>query len=408
MNQKTLIGLGAAALVAVVAALVINHSRKPVSDISAQAGALVPGLREHVNDVSKLAFTGANNQPIVTLERGGSGWKVAQKGGYPADLGKLRDFLLKLGDANLIEQKTANKDRYTDLGVDDISNPAAKGMLVEIDGLVEPARFIVGTFNGQGGGGTFVRRASEAQSWLAKGTLVPEKNAAEWLQKDLADIPSTRIASVTITRADGKTLRVFKNAATDAQFSIADVPKGREPSSEFMASGLASVLAELRLDDVAPATEIAPSAQAIKARYATFDGLVVDAVAWQVGEKHYAGFKASLDTIVAEKHIADEQAKAGAEHAVDDADNPAEEGAEKAEASKTGESAKPLAVSDSAKDREQRLATLDAEVAMLNASFDGWSFVLPAHKASNIDKSMDDMLKPVEAKAPAKPAKGKG
>lgn len=389
MNQKTLIGLGLAAVVAVVAALAINHSRKPVSDLSAQAGPLVPNLREHVNDVSKLGLTGANKQALVTLERTDGGWKVAQKGGYPADVSKLREYLLKLADANLIERKTANPDRHADLGVSDISNPDASGVLIALDGLAAPVQFIVGNFDGQTNG-TFVRRADDGQSWLAKGSLIPDKSASDWLRKDVADIPATRIASVTITRADGKVLRLSKQSVGQTSFVIADLPKGREPSSEFVANGPGSVLADLRLEDVAPSSEVAPDGDAIKLRYATFDGIVVDARSWLVGERRYTTFKASLDTVQAEKNIADDQ------QATAPAEATANQSVNGAEAAKV----------DPVADRAQRISALEAEVAHLNAAFDGWSFVLPAHKNGNIDKSIEDLLAPVETKATPKAGKG--
>ena len=418
MNQKTLIVLGAAAIVAVGAALFVDRSRAPRSDVAAQAGMLVADLREHVNDVGRINLTGASNQPLVTLVRGDAGWTVAQRGGYAADLGKLRDFLLKLADASLIEQKTSNKDRYAELGVEDITGPTAGGVLVDIEGLPKPARFIVGTFDGQGGSGTFVRRTDEAQSWLVKGTLTPDRNPADWLVKDLANIAADRIASVTLTRADGKPLRVYKKAAADVRFDIADIPKGREASSEFAANGLGSVLAELRIDDVVAAAEAAPPADAIRARYVAFDGLVVDATAWKIGDKGHAQFVASLDAQAADRHIVEAQATAAAEHATKvaasaqpqpDAGKPA--GEDPAAAGVTPESSNadhveaPLGVSDPAKDRDQRLAALNEEVAKLNVAFNGWSFVLPAYKYANIDKSIEDLLKPVEAKAPAKSGK---
>lgn len=409
MNQKTLVVLGAAALVAVGAALVVDRARAPQSDVSARAGLLVPELREHVNDVTRINLTTANNQATVTLVRGDKGWTVAQRGNYPADVGKLREYLLKLADATLLEEKTSNKERYADLGVEDITAPTAKGVLLELDGLPKPARVFIGSINAQGGGGTFVRLPEQAPAWLAKGSLVPEKNPADWLARDLPGVSAERIASVTITHADGKVLRVAKKAEGDSTFSIVDIPKGREPGSEYVANGLGSVLAELRLDDVAALAEVAPPATATKVRYTTFDGLVVDASAWKIGDKAHATFKASLDAAVADSHAAAAQARAAADHAAAVANVPATEvdaadaGATDATAAAAPQPpAPPLAVTDPAKDREQRRAALDSEVARLDAAFTGWSFVLPAHKYANIDKSLEDLLKPVEAKVPAK------
>ena len=69
---------------------------------------------------------------------------------------------------------------------------------------------------------------------------------------------------------------------------------------------------------------------------------------------------------------------------------------------------KPLAETDPAKDRQNRLADLDKQVAELNARFDGWTFVLPAYKYANFTKPIADLLKPVEAKPDAKSDPKKG
>jgi hypothetical protein len=73
--------------------------------------------------------------------------------------------------------------------------------------------------------------------------------------------------------------------------------------------------------------------------------------------------------------------------------------------------AKPASMEDPAKDREMRRAALDKEVVDLNARFSGWTFVLPSYKYANMNKSMSDLLKPLEGKKPAadaaKPVKKK-
>ncbi|HVF35908.1 MAG TPA: hypothetical protein VND91_11355, partial [Candidatus Saccharimonadia bacterium] len=58
----------------------------------------------------------------------------------------------------------------------------------------------------------------------------------------------------------------------------------------------------------------------------------------------------------------------------------------------------PLAVTDPARDREQQLAKLRDEVAQLQRKFEGWAFVLPNYKFANMNKTMDDLLKPLAGK----------
>lgn len=400
MNQKTLIGLVVAALLALVAAIALNHAGKPQREGSGEASTwLAPQLRDHVNEVTKLIVTGAGDKTLALLERGANGWTLADKGGYAVDTGKLRAFLLALSEAKLVEQKTANRDKYALLGVEDVSAADAKGVEVELDGLAQPLKLIVGNAS-QNGGGTFVRRAGEAQSWLASGTLSVEKGAADWLKRDLANIPAERIESVTLTPAVGKGVRVHKDAGGDANFTLADIPKGREAGSEFTVNGLASTLSDLRFDDVFPAAEAPPGEAALQARYATFDGVVVSATAWQKDGKDFARFEASLDAQQADKSIAAAQAKVKAEYEIATAAS-----AKDAKDAKANDAPiKPLAVSDPAKDRDNRLAALHKEVVDLDARFQGWTYVLPAYKYANMDKKLDDLLKPVEDKKPVEAA----
>jgi len=407
MNQKTLIGLAAAAVVALVAAIAVVHFNRPASSDGAAAEAyLAPDLRDHVNDVSKVVVKGAGDKTLATLVRGDKGWTLAEKGGYAVESGKLRDLLLKLADAKLVEQKTANKDKYAALGVQDMSDAGARGVQVELQGLAQPFDVIVGDANPRGG--SYVRRAGDAQSWLTAATINVDKEPASWLRKDIASIPASHMQSVTLTHADGSVVKIAKSAEGDANFTLADVPKGREAGEAFTINGIAGALDGLRFDDVLPAKDAAPEANALKARFETFDGVAVDATAWEKDGKARAVFVASLDAAQAGKGIDAAQAKVRAEYEKAVADAQKEDVDKKDGDARSDAPVKPLAETDAAKDRENRLADLDKQVAELNARFDGWTFVLPAYKYANFNKSLSELLKPVEPKADTRPDAKKG
>ena len=291
MKTKTLYILIAAAVLALIVAMLMNRSSAPQSDVTEQAKPLLPGLKEHMNDVNGITLTGAGNKTLLTLRRDNDGWVIAEKSNYPVDMTKVREFLLKLSQATLLEQKTSNPKRFAELGVDDVKDNDAKGVLVDLAGLPQPSKLIVGNYNGGGGGGTFVRRDGDAQSWLANENLSVAKNASDWEKRDLADIAATRLRSVTLTSGDGKTLKVYKDQPSDANFKIADVPKGREASSEFAANNLGSVLANLRADDVAAAKDMPPADKPNKAQYTAFDGVHIDATLWQKDNKDYGAIR---------------------------------------------------------------------------------------------------------------------
>jgi len=408
MNPKKFYLLIGTAIVALIAAYWINSSNKPQSDVSAQDKTLLPQLHDHVNDVNAITLTGAGDKVLVTLKRGANDWVVANKSDYPANLAKIRELLIKLDQATILERKTSDPKLYAKLGVDDVKNADAKGVRVELTGLPKPLEFIIGNYNGGGGGGTFVRMVGDKQSWLASGTLTVAKKASQWEDLSLVDIPSSRFRSIELTDAHGKTLKVYKDAEGDANFKVADVPKGREISSEYAPNELASVLASLNAEDANPAKSMPAPDETIKAQYDAFDGLVINAVGWEKDGKDYAQFSAKLDNKVAADHIDAEQAKAKAAYQADVAAADKKVAEEKSTTGKQAKSnasaasevtqAKPLAVSDPSKDRQQKLDALNKEIATLNKKFNGWTFTLPTYKYTNMSRTMDDMLKPLPSK----------
>jgi len=391
MNSRTVVGLGIAAVAAIVIAAGISLSRKPVADAAQGAGVALPGLAEHVNEVTRISLTAPGQKLIATLEKDGQGWNVKEKSGYRADAGKVREFLLRLSQSRLIEPKTANEQRYAEIGVSDIGAADAKGLLIAIDGLPQPAQLIVGIMNSRGDA-TYLRRAGDKQSWLAKGNLIPDKTAANWLDKRIVDLPATRVRDVAWSRPDGKAARVFKAQPGDANYVVADLPKGREPSSEFAANGEATTLAGLNFDDVLPAAEAPPPAdgKVYRATFASFDGVVVELVGWKQNDAFRAQFQARKDEAAVDAAVSAAQAKAKA-------DWDAQQAAAGGDAAKPA-ATPPAAVADPAKDKAERSAAVDAEVAELSRRFSGWTFVLPAYKAASFDKTTDDFLKPLDGK----------
>jgi hypothetical protein len=359
INPKVLLGLGAATGVAVLAAVLLAGQRQPSTGPAAAAYAL-PELRAHLNDVKGLALKGAEDKPVVTLVRQEQGWTVQEKGGYPADSGKLRAALLKLSEARLVAPKTQNAQRYPELGVEDMSAKDAKGVLLSLDGLPHPARLILGNASAQGQG-TFVRVPGEPQSWLASGALSLDRDPARWLDTALADIPANRIAEVVLTRPGTKPLRLHKDQPSDTAYKLDDLPAGRSADPAKLTEA-ASALAGLSFADVAPAAAVQPPAdnQRLKAHYRTFDGLAVDIQAWAQDGQHRALFSAAFDRAAAAARLAAEP------------------------------------------DRQAKLDALSQEAEALKRRFAGWSFVIPAAKYASLDKAVADLLWPAADKAPAK------
>jgi hypothetical protein len=409
MDSRKFLILGAVAVLLLIAALWFGAQRQPErGDEGRQA--LLPTLAERVNAVSGLRVIGAGDQLLWEARREGESWVLANRGGYPADFGRLRELLLKLSRAQVIEAKTANPALYDRLGVQDVAAADAEGLKVEVLGIEPPLALIIGRANPQSNG-NFVRRADEAQSWLVDTALPIQREPAQWLQRELSQLPVSRVQRVEIVRGDGDRVELVRSDEPGSDFRIGNVPRGREPGIAYLADSTAALLSDLSLDEVAPATEQPmpeDEAELSRARFELEDGLVYRLDAWRDEERTYVQIAVELDEARAREAVAAAQARLRADWEAQQAalDASPQEG-EAAENAGEGEAvadadgdageaiapAAPLAVTDPEADADARLAELAAEHEAANARYAGWTFTLPSHKASNFNRRLSAYLK---------------
>ena len=382
VNKNVLLGIGTATVLALGGAFWLSQDDKPAGQ-SKPAYAL-PALNSHINDVQSLSISDAQDKILVTLDNSEQGWTVREKVAYPADTGKLRKLLLDLANAKLLESNTADPQHYTELGVQDLSSADAKGVLVTLTGLNQPAQLIIGSVSSHGNG-TFLRRPGEAQSWLASGQISIATEPEQWLNPVLTDIAAERIAEIVLTKADAQPLRLSKAKPDAANFEVVELPANRELLAPAIVNGLASTLAGLTLEEIAPA-ETKPTAKpAVQAHFQTFDGVIIDIAGWQQDGKASLSLKAALDMATADEAVTAGQEKTAAP--TDQSGNPQAANV----APETGKRPKPT------------LDSLRAEVEQLNQRFHDRIFQVPADKYQNLTKSLEDILKPVATPAKAEP-----
>ncbi len=350
-----------AALAVIAGVLSLSERREMESD-----ALLMPALKPVLNDLTRITVLGAGAETVATLERSAAGWSVAERAGYPADLGRLRALLLGLAEARIVEEKTSNPDSYAKLGVQDIEAEDAGGVRLNLEADGQAFSVILGDSAVGGGDMTYARRPGEATSWLVTGELDPPREAGDWLDRNVTDIASDRVATVTLTHPDGTVLRLTKTSRSATDFDVESIPEGRKLSYPAVANGIGSVLASLTLDDVQPAATFDPGeTQAVTGRFETFDGLVVESQAWVSDEETHVAFTATADRSVAERH----------------ADMPGEAEAD------NGEAALP------------DFASIETEATTLQQRFDGWVYTLPGFKAEQFSRRLEDLLAPAEPPA---------
>jgi hypothetical protein len=399
MKQASVIKLGLVAAGILLAAVVLKNRGPDSSTVLQQSAMLVPGLKDKAGSVTALNLTGAGNQKIVSLKQTPAGWVADNKSNYPVDVVKLRGFLLKLGESKILEPKTAAAENYSKLGVEDLASVDAKGVQVELAGLAQPYKMIIGNFAAQGGQSVFVRKPGDAQSYLASGNVRPETSVNSWLISEIVNIPGSAIQEVKLIPTSGDPLIVRKETASDENWAVQNVPKKLVLGSDSIGNALTGFLEDLKLEDVQPSAGFEPNLATLRtARYLGFNGLVIEVTGWEQDEKSYIKVRASTDAATSEQFILAAQVKAQNEAAAKAQAEVAAAAAATAVVDPTKPAAAPPVATavppfDVEKFRAEQLKILTDVISDINKRTEGWSYLIPNFKYALMRKTMDDMLK---------------
>ncbi|MBT8132285.1 MAG: DUF4340 domain-containing protein, partial [Gammaproteobacteria bacterium] len=334
-------------VVAVISAMFAAFWASTLHESVRDTDALLPGLEDAVNEVNSIRLIAGGNKPVATLTRGDTTWQLAEKAGYRANNSLVRELLLFLSRARLLEEKTSNPDYYSRLGVEAVDAADAAGIQVELEGVAVPAVIIGDQDHTRDG--VYARRADEKTSWLVSGVLSLPDDTAQWFDQIAIDLNPARIAQVVITHADGETLEISKSTFGQPGFDVVNVPVGRELKRPNIADSIASVVNDMRVDDVLSLAEISFSELTVtRTSLGTFDGLVLDIVLAKDGERHLARLSATSSAEVAVRYMT----------------IPAEASEDVASAEAATDSPAPL----------PDLSAVDAEAEKLNTRFSDWVY----------------------------------
>ncbi|MFI4889391.1 MAG: DUF4340 domain-containing protein [Steroidobacterales bacterium] len=270
MSLRRFIGIMAAAIVAIAAALLFGNQH-PGHSPGEQRTVLLPLLGKQLNDVTGVTIRKGAAQPTVSLHRIKDRWTVTQRGDYPADTPKLRRLLLALANARVIEQKTSDPANYHTLGVDDPAAPEASGTEVVIETATGSQALLVGKASGDG---NFVRLRSEARSLLVAPGIFLEWEPRDWIDARLLGIKAAEIRQIEVKPAKG--------------------PAAKLPESAFGA------LAQLSAEDVAPAGDVDFSKASV-ATVTRTDGSVVGLSGAQAGDKRWLMIGPTSDAALSDR-----------------------------------------------------------------------------------------------------------
>jgi hypothetical protein len=341
-RRRNLAVLAAIAVVSVIlAVLALAHQAAETSGQSQQE-LLFPRLTDRIRQITRIHIDSRQYGPFDVVFNPQRGWVIPQHANYRAAFEQMRSTVVGLTNLETIAAKTARPQWYGYIGVD--APPKGSGTLIQL--LDEKnnvlAALIMGktTDIGDPGGavGLYVRKPGEAQSWLARSVFTPTANPADWLDKNTVDVDRSRIAEADIVPVSGPAFTINRDSPSTPDFTIANMPKGREEMYPGAADAVATAIAGFAFDDVKAASGFDFSA-APRFVTKTFDGLTVTVQMLPENQGFWV-------TVYA-----------------------------------TG--------SNPQSDREARA---------IDAHTDGWAYKLPSYKAQLFMTTLDSLLKPLAAK----------
>jgi hypothetical protein len=365
---------------------------------AAKAGSarLFPELSERINEVTEVRIEKVGKS--TTLKREGGKWKLADRGGYPAEFQKVKELVMRVADLEIEETKTARKSNHAQLAVE-WPTTAEEGTDAAEAGLVtmrdasgkELAAVVVGKSEWRGSKPkVFARRASEDQVYLCspRGTLSVVPDAKSWIEPKFVELANDRVQSVTIEHADGEKVEIARSATNHTQFAVQNMPPGKNERYVGVANGVAQALGYgLQLEDVRPVTEVDFAKEPLaKTRFRSVDGLELVLETAKFEDKTWVRVAASYTP----------PPEPPAPAATSEPAEPAA-GAEDAEAAADGEEAAEEAAEEPAEGTpeaaaEEEKKDVGKEAAELNERLAPWAFEVGSYRTDVLARRMKDLL----------------
>lgn len=273
--------LGVVTIAALVAAAMLHASSTQRAPGTVEGRPMLPELRRQANGLAGIELT--KRGKTLTFVRNGEQWSIKERAGYPVEADKARALLVQLTNAELAEPKTASKDRWALLDLEDPATAEAKSSLVRLlDAGGKPiAEVVIGKQRmnafGTGRHGVYVRRPNETQTWLVNGEPKVTLEVKDWVDPAIFKVDTEKLKRVTVAHPREVPIVVEREGepGKDGKFAIKSVPEGMKVKQSAGVEHIALSLGSIELEDMRKlnATPVGDNVSTITAE--SSDGLTV-------------------------------------------------------------------------------------------------------------------------------------
>ncbi len=377
MKANRLLILSAVTMLVAGAAIYSVHMQTEHTAAMPEAQSLFPRLKSEINDIDEVSVQ--DHAGTFSVKRNADGsWVVPSKYDFPADFKMVKKVILDFADMKTVEAKTDDPKLFGELGLQDPTADGAKSSLVTLkSGDKTVASLLFGERKytpGSADARIYVRKPEGGRAWRVDTAPDVQGDIKRWMSSESVALPRERVKEVEISGPDRATLTVYRDAKTDTNFQVRDMPKGAKLEYPSVANAIGGALSYVGFDDVKPVGDVDFS-KADTVRYQTFDGLQVTASVAKIDGASWIKYEAE---------------------ALPGASTPA------APVQATDDAAKDATTADKNKDAKDKTPDIPAEAKAINERVSRWAYKIPDYKAGDLTKQLSDLL----AKDKKEPPKG--
>ncbi len=297
MFKNKLIVFALVTVVVIIAASVFVKLRAPQS--GKERAAFFPGLSSEIEAINHISIKGYAGS--VNLSRINDTWVIDEFDGYPALPDKVKSTVLGAADLKINAAKTTLPRLYNRLGVEGPEVEDSTSLLLSLKDAERKniVEMIVGKLRlssaSQSTPGLYIRKPDDEQSYLVDGVVDITSSKTDWIERSLFDIPAEAIRAVRVEHADGDTYTLFKNEKGQEKFSLENLPSGKKLASELIISRYGSILQDIQINGARSKEKLQKQENSINVLIHTFEGTVVELVAFEHDDIPYGSFEFRFD-----------------------------------------------------------------------------------------------------------------
>lgn len=255
IKPQHFVALAVAALASLLLSVALYASTYSFTTGKVEGALLLPDLARQADRIASIELR--QGEKKLTLQRNSNDWRIAEREGYPANPDRVRALLIALSQTQLVEARTAVKDKWKLLDLDDPATKDAKSRSVRILDAKSNAlgEIVIGKARpdafGPGKSGIYVRRPAETQTWLAMGEPKGGLDLKDWVALTAFEIDTATVSKITIEHPGEEPIVVEKGDGKESKFKLAKaIPEGMKLKQGFTIDQVGGGFSAIELEDV--------------------------------------------------------------------------------------------------------------------------------------------------------------